>query len=92
MSVLRPGTYDRCEPTPEQLEALQGLARGGQILRDVIDVAAPTPSRDKSLAITNLEQALMWAERAVLSLPPSPTAPTMPAPRVPPDPTPTQGG
>lgn len=46
---------------PERYEIIRGNARE---LADVINESCPD-SREKSLAITNLEQAVMWANASI---------------------------
>jgi len=47
---------------PEQ-ELLDQLKSAGQDLYDMMDMIAP--SRERDLAMTRLEEAMMWAEKAV---------------------------
>ena len=100
--------YDGREPNPERPEQAEGLARVRQTaknFRDVLNATVPAAGREKALALTNLEQALMWAERAVVpagvppvrpssSVPPPVASPGLARtePRVPPSGTPTEGG
>ncbi|MGN7360036.1 Acb2/Tad1 domain-containing protein [Paenibacillus sp. SAF-054] len=49
------------EGQPEKYEALRNLAKG---MATAIDELCPN-SREKSLAMTNLEQAVMWANAAI---------------------------
>ncbi|AWP28729.1 hypothetical protein [Paenibacillus sp. Cedars] len=52
------------EPTPGQPEIYQAIRKKAKELAYLIDDLAPG-SREKSLALTNLEQAVMWANAAV---------------------------
>jgi hypothetical protein len=49
------------EGQPEKYEALRSLGKG---LAEAIDQLCPN-SREKSLAMTNLEQATMWANASI---------------------------
>jgi hypothetical protein len=51
-------------PKPGQPDAYQEIRAGGYDLATLIDGHAPD-SREKSLAITHLEEAVMWANAAI---------------------------
>ncbi|KUF07249.1 hypothetical protein [Leucobacter sp. G161] len=55
---------DGGKPTEEQLEAQRkirdAVAEAGWLLEDLV-----APSREQSLALTKLEEALMWAGKAI---------------------------
>jgi hypothetical protein len=51
-------------PEPEQPEVYQAVRDAGHLLALLID-AATYPSREQSLAITKVEEAVMWANAAV---------------------------
>lgn len=51
-------------PTPGQPEIYQAIREKAKELAYLIDDLAPG-SREKSLAMTNLEQAVMWANASV---------------------------
>lgn len=51
-------------PKGDQSQRYETLRREARNLADSIDALAPD-SREKSLAITNLEQAVMWANAAI---------------------------
>lgn len=50
--------------TPQEQELLDQLHNEAQDLQDIIDILPPTRERD--VAITRLEEAVMWAKRALL--------------------------
>lgn len=51
-------------PKGDQPERYQNLRKWGLEFAMVINASCP-PSRERSLAITNLEQAIMWANAAI---------------------------
>lgn len=51
-------------PTPEQVERYQRLRDQAKAYAWAIAEMVP-PSREQSLALTNLEQAMMWANAAI---------------------------
>ncbi|MGG3278877.1 DUF7681 family protein [Paenibacillus solani] len=51
-------------PTPGQPEVYQAIRKKAKELAYLIDELAPG-SREKSLAMTNLEQSVFWANAAV---------------------------
>jgi hypothetical protein len=51
-------------PKPGQPEKYEALRSNAKILARLIDLNCPD-SREKSLAMTNLEQAVMWANAAI---------------------------
>ena len=51
-------------PTPEQVKVYEGLRDAGkQLAAHIMDVVPD--SREQSLALTNLEQAIMWANAGI---------------------------
>jgi hypothetical protein len=50
--------------THAEQELVNQLRSAAQDLHDVIDMLAPSPERD--VAMMRLEEAVMWAEKAVL--------------------------
>ncbi|HEY2066340.1 MAG TPA: hypothetical protein VGG84_10315 [Gemmatimonadaceae bacterium] len=70
--------YDYHAPTAEAVALHEQLRGRCLMLADLFDQQLP-PSREKSLAQTNLEDALMWANAAVArhisSTPPAQVAP-----------------
>lgn len=79
MAFLHPDPFDPREPkTTDQAEAVKSLVQCAKTFREIVNAAAPAASREKSLALTNLEQALMWAQRAAV---PMPAEPPIPPPR-----------
>lgn len=56
--------FDYQTPTPEQLEKIAQVREAFKGARESF-VSLPS-SRETSLALTNLEQALMWANKAVI--------------------------
>lgn len=51
-------------PKGDQAVRYSDIRRTGANLADVINLSAPD-SREKSLAITHLEEAVMWANAAI---------------------------
>ncbi len=51
-------------PRPGQPDVYEALRAKARELAELIDDLAP-PSRERSLAFTNLEQTIMWANAAV---------------------------
>lgn len=51
-------------PQPEQIEKYQALREKAKELAVLIEEACPN-SREKSLAFTNLEQSVMWANTSI---------------------------
>ncbi len=51
-------------PREGQPDVYEQLRAKGRELAELIDVLAPS-SRERSLALTNIEQAIMWANAAV---------------------------
>lgn len=51
-------------PKGDQAERYQDLRNGAKELAKKIEVLCP-PSREASLALTNLQQAVMWANAAI---------------------------
>jgi hypothetical protein len=50
--------------TPSEVELVTQLRAAAQDVHDIIDMLAP--SRERDVAMTRLEEAVMWAEKAVL--------------------------
>ena len=51
-------------PTEGQINKYQGLREYGLQLAEIINLICPD-SREKSLALTKLEEAVMWANAAI---------------------------
>ena len=51
-------------PKGNQAERYQEIRDNARALAELIDIMCPE-SREKSLAITNLEQAVMWANASI---------------------------
>lgn len=51
-------------PTPDQVPVYETIRARGRAFAEWLDAHVPD-SREKSLAITNIEQAVMWANAAV---------------------------
>lgn len=68
--------FDGREPDEAQRESIRVLRERAKGFRDALNAAVLAASREKALALTNLEQALMWAERAAVP----PTRPSRPPP------------
>lgn len=59
-------TYAYHKPSDDGLEKITKLREAFSKLQDLIDEVAPN-SREKSVAITNLETTAMWAIKAVVT-------------------------
>jgi hypothetical protein len=57
--------FDYHEPTENQLTAIDVFRSKAKDFREALD--ALHGSREKALALTNLEQALMWANKAAVA-------------------------
>lgn len=51
-------------PTPDSIEKMQNIRGWAKSIAYLIDESVPD-SREKSLALTNLEQAVMWANAGI---------------------------
>jgi hypothetical protein len=51
-------------PKADQSERYEMIRKTAKILAEIIDRLCPN-SREKSVAITNLEQAVMWANASI---------------------------
>lgn len=51
-------------PKPEQIPVYNTLREEGRKIAGLIELAVPE-SREKALAFTHLEQAIMWANAAI---------------------------
>lgn len=58
-------TFAYHKPSPEGLEKITKLREAFSELSRIIEEAAPA-SREKSVALTNLETTAMWAIKAVV--------------------------
>jgi hypothetical protein len=52
------------EPTPEKIDTFRDIRQAGFNLVEILNKVLPD-SREKSLAITNIEQAVMWANASL---------------------------
>lgn len=59
------GRFAYHAPTPDQLERIQRVRRACMDLAHIL-MTDVKDSRERSLAITNLEQVSMWANRAIV--------------------------
>jgi hypothetical protein len=59
-------SYAYHKPSDDGLEKITRLREAFSELQDLIDEVAPN-SREKSVAITNLETTAMWAIKAVVT-------------------------
>lgn len=64
MGPVEKDHFDYQSPTPEQLEKIAQIREAYKIARE--SFASLPASRESSLALTNLEQSLMWANKAVI--------------------------
>lgn len=55
--------YHTAEPT--QVQKMENIRKNFRALADLLDAMCPD-SREKSLAITNLEQAQFWANASIV--------------------------
>lgn len=51
-------------PLPGQVDRFKSIRHGAKQLAELIVTQTPE-SREQSLALTNLEQAVMWANKAI---------------------------
>lgn len=56
--------FDYHRPTPERVQAHESVREECRNLAHVLDANVP-PSREKALALTNLEQVMFWANAAI---------------------------
>jgi hypothetical protein len=66
--VVRAGgrdPFDYVEPTAEQMTVMLQVRAGFRALANVIQTSIPV-SRERSLALTKLEEAAMWANKAIV--------------------------
>lgn len=52
-------------PNAEQIERIEALRETGKVLGSAI-VNSTLPSRERSLALTHLEETVMWAVKAII--------------------------
>lgn len=57
--------FDYVQPTPESVEAITAVRLAMKNLRDLMNERIPS-SRERSLAITKLEESSMWANKAIV--------------------------
>jgi hypothetical protein len=57
-------TFTYHAPTPEQVGRYTALRDNAKVLASTIAVLCPE-SREKSLALTNLQQSIMWANASI---------------------------
>ena len=73
-------TFTYQSTAPGQTERYEALRSKAKELALLINELCPE-SREKSLAVTNVQQTVMWANAAIaLSAPPQAEVPTVPAP------------
>jgi hypothetical protein len=65
---MKIGTFDYVQPNENQVTSMQLLRDKFTDLESTIK-ANTTPSREQSLALTKLEEAAMWANKAVSRAP-----------------------
>lgn len=58
-------TFAYHKPSPTGLAAIQALREAFSIVSDAITTTCP-PSRERSVALTELETAAMWAIKSVV--------------------------
>jgi hypothetical protein len=66
-------TYAHHVPAPAAVEKIAALRRQFSALHEAIEALAP-PSRERSVALTNLETTAMWAIKAIVINDPASTA------------------
>lgn len=64
--VMAFDSFDYHTPTPDQITAIEVFRQKAKDFREALDCLRP--SREKSLALTNLEQALMWSNKAAVAV------------------------
>lgn len=57
--------FEYVAPTPESVGAITRVRVACRELRDTLEAEIP-PSRERSVAITNLEQVSMWANKGIV--------------------------
>lgn len=62
-SPKHPFEYQR--PTPEQVQQIESVRTVLKQAHDAVLASVP-PSRERSLAITKLEEASMWANKGIV--------------------------
>lgn len=67
----RENNFTYHKPFGDQQERYIGLREAAKILCELIEGCCP-PSRERSLAVTNLEQAVFWANAAIARNEPAP--------------------
>lgn len=68
MNATIENNFNYHAPQPGQAERYQALRAKGRELADMIDELCPR-GREQSLAITNVEQAVMWANASIARAP-----------------------
>jgi hypothetical protein len=53
-------------PSAEQIERIEGIRSGAKLLLGRILEMSPTASRERSLALTHLEETVMWAVKSIV--------------------------
>ena len=59
-------TYAYHKPSNDGLQKIKILRESFSAIHNLIEELAPSPSREKSVALTNLETTAMWAIKAVV--------------------------
>ena len=73
--------FDYHRPSAEQVERITAIREACKAMHDAIMAHCPS-SRERSLAITNLEQVSMWANKAIVMEEGTPVDPSQsPAPK-----------
>lgn len=57
-------TFDHQVPTAEQVEKIKVVRESYKVMQ--AELLLLTPSREMSIAITNLEQSAMWAIKSII--------------------------
>lgn len=57
--------FDYIQLTTPQVDAVNNLRIMFRQLESALEIELPAPSREKALALTALEEASMWANKAV---------------------------
>jgi hypothetical protein len=71
MNAVIENIFSYHAPTPDQVKQYERLRQSAKTLAYVIEAECPA-GREKSLAMTNLENALMWANAAIARWSPAP--------------------
>ncbi len=64
MNEMIENNFSYHEPTPDTIALLEAIRAEGQRFAELVDDEC-LPSREKSLAMTKIEEAVMWANASI---------------------------